>query len=386
VGASRVPVRVCVVTTTPYVINVFLKRHLAALADCYDVTLAVNAQDAYRLEAGLDPRVQVVHIGLERKISPLRDFAALLALVRLLRKGDFGAVHTIAPKAGLLGIVAGYLARVPARIHTFQGEVWASRRGLARAVLMRADRLMGRLLTHALVVGRGEQAFLEQHGVLRAGQSTVLRQGSIGGVDTGRFHPDPDVRSRVRADLGVGPDDFAVMYLGRIARDKGVLDLARAFGELEGASHLVLVGADEEGLRRAIEEACGKRVERLRFVPFNSSPERYMVAADVVCLPSHREGFGMTLIEAGACGVPVVAARLYGTQDAVVDGVTGLFHVPGDAAELAQRLRTLAHDPVLRERLGTAGRERVQRDFRSEDLIRAFRDYYAAVLGPGRCA
>jgi glycosyltransferase involved in cell wall biosynthesis len=241
---------------------------------------------------------------------------------------------------------------------------------------------MGRLHTHALVVGRGEQSFLEQHGVLKPGQSSVLLQGSIAGVDTARFHADEVTRAQVRAQIGIGPRDFTVMYLGRIARDKGVLDLARAFSKLHPESHLVLVGADEEGLRRSIEEAANC-AGRLHFVPFNTSPERYVVAADVVCLPSYREGFGMTLIEAGACGVAVVASRLYGTQDAVVEGVTGLFHDPGNVGEIERCLRALAGDAALRERLGAAGRERVLRSFRPEELIAAFLDYYAVAL---RCA
>jgi glycosyltransferase involved in cell wall biosynthesis len=379
-----VAARVCFVTTTPYVVNAFLKRHLAALAERYDVTLAVNTADAYHLDADLHRRIRVVHVAIERKISPLRDLGALLALTRLLRRGGFDAVHTIAPKAGLLGIVAAWLARVPRRIHTFQGEVWAARRGAARAILKAADRLLGRLLTHALVVGRGEQSFLEKHGVLRPGGSTVLLQGSIAGVDPKRFHPDDTLRARARAELGIAPGALAIMYVGRIARDKGVLDLAKAFARLEDRPCLVLVGPDEEGLRPLIERACGNATDRLRHVDFTTTPERYMVAADVVCLPSYREGFGMTLIEAGACGVPVVASRLYGTEDSVAEGVTGLLHAAGDAAQLEQCLRTLADDPALRRRLGDAGRSRALAEFRPDEILRAFLDYYTVVLGPGR--
>ncbi len=377
--------RVCFVTTTPYVINVFLKRHLAALADRYDVTLAVNTDDAYRLDGDVDPRIRVVHVRVERKISPMRDLAALIALIRLLRGGSFYAVHTIAPKAGLLGIVAAWLARVPVRIHTFQGEVWAARRGIGRAVLKTADRILGRLLTHALVVGRGEQAFLERHGVLERGRSTVLLHGSIAGVDASRFRPDEVLRVQVRAELGIAPGELAIVYVGRLARDKGVLDLAAAFARLEARCRLVMVGADEEGLRPLIEQACGVAAGRLRFVAFTSVPERYVAAADVVCLPSHREGFGMTLIEAGACGVPVVASRLYGTQDSVVEGVTGLLHAPGDVADLERCLRALAGDAALRRKLGAGGRSRALQDFSPDDIMRAFIDYYVAVLGPGRC-
>ncbi len=376
--------RVCIVTTTPYVPNVFLRRHLAALAEQYDVTLAVNTNDRYPLHPELADRLDVVHIAIERNISPLRDLRALSQLTVILRRRSFMAVHTIAPKAGLLGIAAAFIARIPVRIHTFQGEVWASRHGLARHLLRGADWLVSRLATHVLVVGRGEQEFLEREGVLVPGRSTVIGHGSVCGVDGERFRPDASARRQIRDELNIsGENQFVAMYVGRLARDKGVLDLARAFRRFHAKvpeAWLVFVGADEEGLRSAIERACEEAAAALRFIPFIDRPERYMAAADVVCLPSYREGFPITLLEAGACGVSVIASRIYGTRDAVVEGVTGLFHEPADVEQIERCLMMLARGQHLRTRLGNAGRERVLKDFRPDALVSAFLEYYRNAL------
>src|SRR6185295_7397712 len=138
----------------------------------------------------------------------------------------------------------------------------------------------------------GEQTFLEKEGVLAPGRSTVLGAGSISGVDSGRFRPDAQARAAVRRELDVRDGELLVMYVGRLARDKGVVDLARATSALEGL-HLALVGPDEDGLKAELDRMTGK----ISFVGYSTSAERWLAAADIACLPSRREGFGVALIE-----------------------------------------------------------------------------------------
>jgi glycosyltransferase involved in cell wall biosynthesis len=377
--------RICLVTTTAFIANAFLRPHLRMLARQYEVTLALNVRDRYPLDDEIARTVTVRHVPIERKVSAAYDVAALVDLARLFRRERFDLVHSVSPKAGLLAMAAAAMAGVRVRLHTFQGEVWASRRGgIARAVLKIADSAVARLATHALVVSRGEQSFLERKGILRPGHSFVLGHGSIAGVDTERFRPDPRARAAVRAELGIPADAFLALYLGRIGRDKGVLDLAHAFATVAargGEQWLAFVGPDEEGLRKVLEEGAGAASGRVRFVAYTRVPQRYLAAADVVCLPSYREGFGLVLIEAGACGVPVLASRLYGTSDAVVEGVTGLFHEPRDVADMARQLQRLAHDPEFRSRMGREGRGRVETHFREALVVQAMEQFYAKALG-----
>jgi glycosyltransferase involved in cell wall biosynthesis len=107
-----------------------------------------------------------------------------------------------------------------------------------------------------------------------------------------------------------------------------------------------------------MQEMCGVWRERLRYVEFTATPEYYMAAADIFCLPSYREGLPMTILEAAACGVPTVASRIYGITDAVLDGETGLLFKAGDVAALTQTLLALIADPRLRRQLGQAARRR----------------------------
>jgi len=105
-----------------------------------------------------------------------------------------------------------------------------------------------------------------------------------------------------------------------------------------------------------------------------------MAAADVFCLPSYREGFGQVAVEASAAELPVIASRIYGVTDAVVEGETGLFHAPGDIEALSERMQTLIEHPEMRRSLGSAGRARVLREFSAERVTRALLDYYSDLL------
>jgi lipopolysaccharide/colanic/teichoic acid biosynthesis glycosyltransferase/glycosyltransferase involved in cell wall biosynthesis len=376
--------RVCVVAASEGTVRVFLAPHLRAMQH-YDVTVAVNTGNPRLLdEIGVIGTLAPIRI--ERRLSPRHDLAALLALVRLFRRGRFDLVHSITPKAGLLAMTAAGLARVPVRIHTFTGQVWATRQGLSRAVLRGCDRLIARAATIVLADSPSQRDFLIREGVADGSALRVLGKGSVSGVDGARFRPDPAARQRVREDLGIPASDVVVLFVGRLTVDKGVLDLAAAFHAIAKERNdvqLLIVGADESGLQRAIGTRCGRHADRVRVLEFTNRPEAVMAAADVLCLPSYREGFGSVVIEAAACGVPAVASRIYGIVDAVVEDGTGLLHSAGDVQDLTMGLRRLIDGTRLRQELGAAARKRALADFSVERLTSAQLSLYAGLLDSG---
>lgn len=359
-------------------VSAFLQQPIRRLCTKYDVYVALNINPGDSL-SGLEDRVTILPVAIERKIAPWRDLRALWQILVLFRRHRFKLVHSVTPKAGLLAMLAAFLTGVDIRIHTFTGQVWATRHGAARLLLKSMDKLIALLSTFALADSPSQRQFLLDEGVVTASGSGVLVHGSISGVDTIRFRPDSQARERLREELKVAEADTLFLFLGRLNRDKGVLDLANAFSGMDNEHvHLLFVGPDEGELGqqlRRLTEGCEKRVH---FVGYAEKPEEYMAAADVLCLPSYREGFGNVVIEAAAVGIPAIGSRIYGVEDAIQEHVSGSLFTARDVAGLREAMRHMVDDSERRLQLGRQARERAIRDFSSDRLAAAWLEFYQA--------
>lgn len=359
----------------------FLAGHIEQVAEEFDVSLVVDDKDIVMLrEFGFT--IPLLGAPISRRISPWRDLSAVWVLYRHFRREKFHIIHSVTPKAGLLAMLAGWLAQIPVRVHCFTGQVWVTKSGLLRALLKTTDRLVAALSTHILVDSSSQRDFLLSERVTSTEHSSVLADGSICGVDLERFRPNAQYHYIVRQELNIPDATVLLLYLGRLNKDKGILDLAKAFNALAEAMPnlwFLLVGPDEDGMLPCIKALCIEHLHRVRFVGFTDAPDRYMAAADIFCLPSYREGFGTSVIEAASSGVPAVASRIYGLTDAVEDGVTGLLHPPGDVAGLTEKLRYLVENKVLRQEMGLAARERAENKFSQTRLTLAMLAFYRRV-------
>jgi glycosyltransferase involved in cell wall biosynthesis len=374
--------RVAVIVTSVLMVKFFLVPHLKALAKEYDVTLILKNDEPDILRS-MDLPLKIIVIPIERKINFFKDIYALILLVNLIWKHNFDLIHTLTPKAGLLGTIAAWINRVPVRIHTFQGEVWASKKGIWRLILRSLDKLVACLATHLLVVSESERQYLISEKIIPVNSSSVLGNGSIGGVDLSQFNIDPIKRASSRTAMHLTEDDVLFVYVGRLNLDKGVLDLGEAFRLLAKEMpnvHLLIVGPDEEDIVAKlsyVQEAVGNR---LSFQPYTSNPEMLMQASDVLVLPSYREGFGVVVIEAAACGVPAIGSRIYGVVDAIESDITGKFFEKGDVLDLFHQMKTLASSKSLREAMGQQAYQRVKRDFVQQDLVNQLIAFYSKLI------
>lgn len=370
------------VATTPFAVNAFLRSHLLALAKTHEVTLCVNTK-SYPLVDDVARVVQVRHIDIARKIAPMQDLRALLQLLCCFREIRPVTVHSLTPKAGLLAMLAGCLARVPWRFHTFTGQVWTTKTGVSRSLLKYIDRLIAICASHVFADSASQCRLLEAEGVVPRGGVKLLGQGSVAGVDLGRFRPNPVACAALRAEIGVADDVLVFLFVGRLVRDKGVFDLVEAFSLLNSrheAWELWMVGPDEEGLRTTLQ-ALGKQLgARIRYFGSTPNPELYMAGADVFVLPSYREGFGSVIIEAAACGIPAIAYRIDGVIDAIIEDRTGCFVVKGDVGGLAQVMERLGSNPDLLNDLGREAWHRAVNDFSSLTVSAAWLAFYRSVL------
>jgi len=377
--------KICFVAAIELSIRVFMVGHLKRLSNEYSITVAVNTDNTGFLKPyGLD--VKVFPVRILRRPAPASDVLALFRLYRFFKREGFDAVHSITPKAGLLSMFAAYLAGVPVRVHTFTGQVWATAKGAKRWFLKSMDKLIARCATHVLADSRSQLDFIIREGVVWGEKASVIGNGSICGVDSERFRPDPETRKMVREQLSIPEDSILFLFLGRLTFDKGLLDLAGAFAKVCRSAeniHLLVAGPDEEGMKEKMLSLCSEQPDRIHFYDFTDAPERFMAAADVFCMPSYREGFGIVVIEAGAAGVSSIGTRIYGVVDAIEDNVTGYLYGPGNVEELAEKMLKMIDEPSRRTEMGGRARERAIGLFSKEIVADAFLSFYRSLPGKG---
>lgn len=354
-------VRICVVCATPLTIHFFFKRHIEELASFSEVDLLVNlANEKFTPEIELP--VKVVEFPITRQINLISDIKVLLILTKHLILNKYDLVWGIGPKAGLISMLASWICRVQNRLFIFQGEVWASKRGIARLFLKAMDQLTVRLASSVLAVGFSEKNYLESQGVVKKDQIQVLGSGSICGVDLNKFNLNPDVREKLRSDLSIPIQARVCLFLGRINRDKGILDLVDAFKLAHKKSSnlfLLIVGPDEFGLNQVIRSQLAGYENAYKILDFVSDTENYYSVADFLCLPSYREGFPISILEAAASGIPTIGSNIYGINDALIDGVTGIRFSVSDVGALEKALLKFSDNSAYCESLGKAARNRV---------------------------
>jgi len=375
--------KIAVIVSAPLAVRFFLVNHMKELVRSYSVTLFTSNEKLELLDV-LPDGVEIRVIPIKREINFIADVLVLFKLFFVFRRERYVLVHSVSPKAGLLGMISARLAFVPHRIHTFTGQLWVTSHGIKRWLLKFTDKVISNCATTSLVDSNSQREFLIKQNVVQRESSKVLGDGSISGVDFTRFHSDARMRALIRKDLRISDVSVVILYLGRLKHDKGVLELARAYvlvAELVSNISLVIVGPDEENLLPELNDILMKKINSVRIkTDYTSEAETFMQAADIFCLPSYREGFGSVIIEAAACGVPSVASRIYGLTDAIEDSSTGILVEPGNIEALSNALLRLVKDETLRGEMGLSAQKRVKPLFCQDHITSLLLVFYNELL------
>ncbi len=374
--------KICFSVAVSPTVNSFLKNHISTLSQDYDIFIAGNIKSMDEIP-GL--KVQgLFQYDVQREISIPKDIKAVWQLYHYFKQMKFDAVHSVTPKAGLITAIAAKLAGIKHRTHIFTGQVWATRHGMMRLLLKTIDRIIVYLDNHILVDGESQRQFLINNGVVSDANSRVLGAGSISGVNIEAFYPTSETRNKVRSELHLSPDRVVFSFSGRANKEKGINELYEAFNNIalnHPEAFLLLFGWNEGN--------CLDEITRypniidgvnFHFYGFTPTPGIQLQASDVFLMPSYREGFGSSVIEASCLGIPVICSDAYGIMDAMEEGVTGLRCKVADTQSLQAAMETLLNNKEMREQLGANGRKMVFDKFKGDVITAEWVKYYHQML------
>lgn len=304
---------------------------------------------------------------VERKISIGNDLKAVWKTMRYIRNNNIDVVTGHTPKGGLIAMLAAWFTCRKVRIYFRHGLVYETSKGIKRALLMNIDRLASALATMVVCVSPSVMRRSLEDKLAPASKQLILGNGTCNGINIERFSPsvlDASEQKELKRKYGFTEDDFVIGYVGRMVRDKGIIELIEAFDELckvHKNVKILLVGMLEvrDELPKNVVDVINSNPNIIHtgYIDYRQI-EKYYGLMSVYVLPSYREGFPTSVLEASAMQLPVVTTRVTGCCDSIIDGKTGLF-VDNDSNDLCRALKTLIGDAALCKAMGEYGRKMV---------------------------
>jgi len=333
--------------------------------------------------------IEFVPISLDRKtFNPLRAWTTVNQLRSILRELRPDVLHTSTLRPNVYGALAGWQAGVPVIVSTVEGlgtlytnHDWKTR--LLRWGVEKATRLALRAADTIIFLNPDDQHYYLSRKLCRPEQARLIVSA---GIDVRAFSPDrfsPYERQRLRQERGLSPDTVVVTMIARLIAPKGVREFLQAAECLSGQACFVLIGEPDPGnLDSLTWEEIQEYVRRgIVLAPgWQKDVIPWLAITDIFVLPSYREGTPVTVLEAMAMGLPVVATDVPGCREAVIHGETGFLVSPRNVDKLTQAIQELVEDPELRQRMGRAGRARAVQHFAVERIVEQCLELYAKVL------
>ena len=362
---------IALVSTTASTISSFMLGNIKKLCGHYN--LVIFCDNAVSLKKLVPRKVLLTDINFKRKPNLIADFISFCKLVYFLIKNKPNLTISISPKAGFITSLSSFVARVQYRIHWFTGQLWVTKKGPFRFFYKILDKIIFYFSHHVLVDSNSQKKFLISNNIITNKKSTVLLNGSVGGVNIKKFKFKKTNRNLLRKKLKISKNDFTFLYLGRINKDKGIIDLINAFKKIENfyRTFLVLVGPIEDtNIKNYI-----KKNKQIIYVGETLVPEKWFSVADILCLPSYREGFGSVIIEAGSCNLPTLGSNIYGIVDAIEKNQTGFLHKVGNVADIKNKMIFAIENKKLVKKHGQKARKRVENKFEENLIAKKFLEF-----------
>jgi glycosyltransferase involved in cell wall biosynthesis len=369
------------ITTVPISLDKLLGKQLTFMSQYYDVT-AISSDKNELERVARKYGVQDFHVEMTREISPVRDILAVIKLYGYLRKAKPEIVHSHTPKAGIVGMMAAWLAGVPHRFHTVAGLPLLEAAGIKRKILNLVERLTYQFATKVYPNSFGLKDIILEEKFCLPEKLKVLGQGSSNGIDTRHFMVEQisiSEREQLRTALEINSHDFLFIFVGRLVGDKGINELVHAFKEINlPKTKLLLVGPLETYLDPLSPDTI-KEIEcnsAILNVGYQDDVRPYFSIADALVFPSYREGFPNVVLQAGAMELPAIVSNINGCNEIIINGENGLIIPAKNADELKDAMLKLLNNTELFNKLKKNARPQIVENYEQSVVWQAILEEY----------
>lgn len=369
------------ITTVPLSLNSLFKGQLKMLNEHFEL-VGVSSPGGALEEVHQREGIRIIGLSMERRISPIKDFISLVRMVLLFLRERPDMIHSYTPKAGMVSMLAGWVAGVPVRMHTFTGLVFPTATGLKQKLLIWTDRLTCACATHINPEGNGVKQDLIRYHITKK-PLKIIANGNVNGIDLEYFQKTLEVTQAAEDYRKEGV--FTFCFVGRVVRDKGINELVSAFVRLQkkyAQIRLILVGPFEKDLDPVSAETEKQILEHpaIDFMDFQEDIRPFLVASDALAFPSYREGFPNVVIQAGAMGLPSIVTDINGCNEIIEQDKNGVIVEPQNEQALYWAMENFLLHPEKVKDMAQNSRKMVADRFDQKIVWTALLDEYKTLL------
>ncbi|MGO3708355.1 MAG: glycosyltransferase family 4 protein [Mesonia hippocampi] len=403
------------ITTVPVSLKTLLRGQHRFMSENNFEVIGVSSSGKALRDVSEHEGVKTVAVEMTRTISPIKDLKALWQFYRLCKKEKPIMVHSHTPKAGIVGMLGAKLAGVPIRLHTVAGMPLMEATGVKRKLLDFVEKLTYSSATKVYPNSQGLYNFIVEHNYTNSKKLKVIGQGSSNGIDTNHFAPEQvsaEKQAQLKHDLGIQPNDFVYVFVGRLVGDKGINELVEAFQKLEIRnqesgiknqeigitsvssfeplvsspksliSKLLLVGSFEAEL----DPLKNKTLQEIESNPniisvgYQQDVRPYFAISDCLVFPSYREGFPNVVMQAGAMGLPSIVSNINGCNEIVVEGKNGTIIPVKNTEALKVAMQKIVDDKEYCKQLQQHARPMIRSRYEQKVVWNALLDEYNLLI------
>lgn len=352
--------KICFITTISGTLDFFILNTAIYLHNHTDWDISFICSYDERLKNKLPDYIHYYPVSMKRGVS-LSGIKAVFEMSKIFKENNFDLIQYSTPNASLYASIAGIIARVPIRLYCQWGMVYVGFLGIKRKIFKIIEKFICKLSTWIEPDSYSNLDFAHKEKLYPINKGSVIWNGSACGVNLKKFNytDKEEYRISIKKQLNIPNDAFVYGFIGRITRDKGINELLKASYEIIKNNknvYLLLVGYEE--VNGNIESELfnwSKTSQKVIYAGVTNVVEQYLSAMDCCILPSYREGFGMSVVEAEAMGVPVIVTNIPGPIDAMKNNETGLIIEKKDIDSLKKAMIKLLENDDLCKKFGDNG-------------------------------